>query len=247
MPDTPYAELMKHKLGIYRSARYSKTPIGTITVGGWLSWSRQGTYGLDWIDVAQGDWQWDRTRQEFGRAAATVDRIRDTNDPAERRALKETLPAVTWGSGRVTGETGVVIPRDRRNARDVNPLICFDIDGVDDAAGERGPAAPRGDLRLRVGSVGQRHRRLARLRGAPGDSRCGGLREGLVGSRRHPALAARSGHRRRGWRRPGAVQLCQPAVLFAGPQPADGLQRRALPDGGDGATRRVRQPPGSGS
>ena len=132
-----YAELMTRRLALYQSARYSRSPIGTITVGGWLAWARRGTWGADWIDPAVGDWQWDRARTALGRAAITVDQIRGTDDTAEQRALKQTLPAVTWGSGRVTGDTGVLLPRDRRNVRDVNPILCFDIDGADHPEAER--------------------------------------------------------------------------------------------------------------
>ena len=132
-----FASLMERRLALYQSARHSRSPIGTISAGGWLSWGRRGTWSVDGIDPAVGDWQWDRARTALGRAAITVGQIRSSDDPAERRALKETLPAVTWGSGRVTGDTGVLLPRDRRNVRGVNPIVCFDIDGADHPEAER--------------------------------------------------------------------------------------------------------------
>ena len=133
-----FAELMERRLAIYPASRYSQYAIGTISVGGWLSWTQRGVWALDWIQTAeQDDWKWARARQSFGRAALTVDRIRGTDDPAERRTLKEILACVTWGSGRIAGDTGVALPRDRRNVRGANPLIVFDLDHVDDPEAER--------------------------------------------------------------------------------------------------------------
>ena len=134
-PDTEpsVSRLSDVRLALYphKKAFYA---LATIRAGDWLAWCRTGSFLPAALAIPDEVESWARRKgvAGCGAAASVVSKIRATPEEAERRELKGKLPAVTWGYGRIAGERGTLLKRDKQDAGLATGFLCFDIDGAKD-------------------------------------------------------------------------------------------------------------------
>ena len=140
------------RIAVFRKGNPSKWPVASTSVAQWVDWQRAGKPAggsLEWPGNAQ---EW-RTRKTWAELTGDDDCLQAQTAAyraalaaaADETAVKDikgwkadNLPCVTWGwqgdpdPVRGTSLTG---PRAKTRARAVNPLICFDVDGVADESG----------------------------------------------------------------------------------------------------------------
>ena len=155
----PGSELNSVPLALFQTGTFSKTPVGVISAAGWIEWQRTGRPPADenaiYILTAE-EWKGRRAEADFrqtsddrerrGHLDERVSQYREAlakkpDDALFTKGVKEwkknNLPCVAWGwRGEIdpVDGRGFTIQRAARLARSINPLICFDVDGIRDEA-----------------------------------------------------------------------------------------------------------------